>query len=222
MEDFSYRGKEVKFWRVTGEVIGSDKYSETHVSVSSSGGGGYVGPHGGHISAPNIHTTTTAITNHEFWIKTEEGLEKAIKLRGVDIPLRVGQRITIISACRKADGSGWTQDGPGWYSVLVNHSVEKHWYIQSAEELNKNLQLEMFTGISAIMAGAIAFSIAYFTASSGLGGKNWGTASWELAFWVAGAFFAYRVIVKLSRWFEISSKLKLHLSNLAQFAYKNY
>ncbi len=39
MENFTHCGKEVEFWQVTGEVLGSNKYSETHVSVSSSGGG---------------------------------------------------------------------------------------------------------------------------------------------------------------------------------------
>lgn len=67
MENFKHRNKEIEFWSVTGEIMAQNKYSETH--VSSSGGGGYIGAHGGHIRAPSVHSTT--VTNHEFWIKTE-------------------------------------------------------------------------------------------------------------------------------------------------------
>ena len=44
MKNFSINGREIEFWERTGEVLASDKHSETH--VWSSGGGGAVGPHG--------------------------------------------------------------------------------------------------------------------------------------------------------------------------------
>ena len=207
---FIHRGKNVEFWQVTGEVLGSNKYSETH--VSSSGGGGYVGQHGGHVSAPTIHSST--VTNHEFWIKTEDGLEKPIKLRGIDVPLRPGQKITLISAGRKEAGSGW-------YSILVNHSAGKHWFINSAEELNKMLKLELLTGKSLLIAGAIAWGVAYVTAPNHYRGKDWGDASWEIALGAAGIFIVYRLIIKISRVSSLTKKLKSHLENLAQLAYKN-
>jgi hypothetical protein len=144
MNSFVHRGKEVEFLQVTGEVLGSNKYSETH--VSSSGGGGYVGKYGGNVSAPQIHST--AVTNHEFWIKTEDGVEVDIKLQGTDIPLRVGQRISVIAATRKGSERMW-------YSVLVNHSAGKHWFINKADDLNKLLKLEQCTGKSLIVAGCI-------------------------------------------------------------------
>lgn len=215
MEDFSHRGKKVEFWRITGEVLGSDKYSETHVSVSSSGGGGYVGPNGGYVSAPTVNSSSSTVTNHEFWIKTEDGLEKDIKLRGVDIPLRPGQKITLISAGRKGAGSGW-------YSILVNHSAGKHWFINSAEELNKHLKLELLTGKSLLIAGAMAWGIAYLTAPDGYRGKSWDNASWELALGAAGVFIVFRLVVKLNRVSGLTKRLKQQLENLAQLAYKNY
>ncbi len=97
MESFKHGKKEVAFYTVTGEVLGNDKYSETH--VSSSGGGGYVGQYGGHISAPQVSSRTT--TNQEIWIKTESGSEKSIQLKGYDIPMRPGHKITVISAGNK-------------------------------------------------------------------------------------------------------------------------
>ncbi|MBO0399812.1 hypothetical protein ACK36F_07690 [Aeromonas veronii] len=214
MEDFTHCGKEVEFWQVTGEVLGSNKYSETHVSVSSSGGGGYVGPNGGHVSAPSVHSTSSTITNHEFWIKTEDGLEKDIKLRGVDVPLRPGQKITLISAKRKGADNGW-------YSILVNHSAGKHWFINSAEELNKKLKLELLTGKSLLIAGAIIWSVAYLTAPEGYRGKSWDDASWGIALGAAGIFIVYRLIIKLSRVSGLIKKLESHLESLAQSAYKD-
>ena len=215
MEDFTHRGKDVEFWQVTGEVLGTDKYSETHVSVSSSGGGGYVGAYGGHVSAPTVHSTSSTVTNHEFWIKTEDGLEKDIKLRGVDIPLRPGQKITLISAGRKGAGNGW-------HSILVNHSAGKHWFINNAEALNKKLKLELLTGKSLLIAGAIAWGIAYLTAPNGYRGKNWNGASWEIALGAAGIFIVYRLVVKLSRASGLIKNLKTHLENIAHSAYKNF
>lgn len=111
MEDFKHGRKTVAFWAMTGEVLDSSKYSETHVSVSSSGGGGsgYIHPqYRGHINvqAPQVHSTSTSIVNHEFWIRTKDGSEKPAELRNVDIPLRAGQKITLISCGNKKKNSG--------------------------------------------------------------------------------------------------------------------
>ena len=211
MEDFQYKNKEVKFWRVTGEVLGQNKYSKTH--VSSSGGGGYVGKGGGHVSAPKVHSTT--VTHHEFWIKEEDGSEKSVKLSGHDIPLREGQKITLISAGIKGKDSGF-------YSVLVNHNAKKHWFINSAGDLNKKLKLEVLTGKSLLIAGAIAGGIVYFTAPDRYRGKAWDDASWDIALGVAGIVIVYRLVVKLSRVSGLTKKLKSHLEDLAQLTYKNF
>lgn len=203
MEGFSYRGKDVEFWRITGEVLGSNKYSETRVNVSSSGGGGYIGPNGGHVAPTTVDVSSTTVINHEFWIKTEDGHEKDVKFSGVDIPLRPGQKITLISAGRKGTGSGW-------YSILVNHSAGKHWFIKSAEELNPYLKLEMVTGKSLLIAGAIVCTGYIFY------------APWELTWAAAGVFIVYRLVVKISRTSGLKKSLQQHLENLAQFAHKNY
>lgn len=200
MKNFTHRRKSVEFWKISGEVIGSNKFSETH--VSSSGGGGYIGQHGGHVTAPTVRSET--VTNHEFWIKTEDGLEKDIKLRGIDVPLRSGQKITLISAGIKGTNKGW-------YSILVNHSAGKHWFINSAEELNKTLKIEVITGKSLIVAIAIFLGICYFTGPS---------PSWELALVASGVFFLFRVVTKLRRVTRLKTKLKSHLEQLAQSTYQ--
>lgn len=216
MENFKHRKKEIEFWQLTGEVLGSDKYSETHVSVSSSGGGGYVGPNGGHVSAPKVHSSSSSITNHEFWIKTADGLEKDIKLKGADIPLRAGQKITLISAGRKGKDTGW-------YSVLVNHSAGKHWFINKADDLNNRLRIELMTGKSLIIAAIILFGTAYLTAPESYGyflDRNFGRAEWGVAWGLAIGFGVLRFLIKTVRISSLYKRLNSHLENLAQQAYQ--
>ena len=92
MENFTwFDGKEFKFWTRTGEVISSNKRSETH--IMSSGGGGHVDPqYGGHVAAAQV--SSKVVTVHEFWFREENGKEIAVNMRDVNIPLAVGQKIT--------------------------------------------------------------------------------------------------------------------------------
>jgi len=141
-EDFVHRGKTIEFHYATGEVIGTNKFSETHITSSGGGGtvNGYVGPYGGHVGgavdAPVV--TSRSVTNHEFWIRTDDGKEVPIKLLGVDIPLLAGHRITIFEASNK-------KKGIGYYFCIVNHSAERSFTINNAKELNKKLSLEWST-----------------------------------------------------------------------------
>ena len=227
MEDFSYRRKYVEFWQVTGEVLKSDKYNETH--ISGRGGGGYIGQYGGRIKPITIDSST--VINHEFWIKTEYGVEQDINLSNIDIPLRPGQKITLISAARK--GAGF-----GFYSILVNHSAGKHWFINSAKDLNKKLQLEQLTGKSLIIAGAMAWglsflidenlqyvrdSILYIQNLTGIfKGIDWQNIAKTLIWGIPSVFVVYRLILKLGRVSDLTNKLENHLEKLAQLAYINY
>ncbi|MHB0972986.1 MAG: hypothetical protein ACYC0P_01915 [Thiobacillus sp.] len=74
-----------------GEVIGQQKWSETEVHAS--GGGGYVGQHGGFVAPPKISSTTSE--KHEFWIREDGGKETAIELSDANFPVREGQRVWI-------------------------------------------------------------------------------------------------------------------------------
>ena len=148
LESFKYNGKEIRFWDVTGEVLSSSKFSETQ--VWSSGGGGSVGPNGGQIAAPTIHSK--AITNHEFWILTADGKEKPIQLNDVNIPLKEGQKITLIAAKDVEDAEN------GFISVLINHNADRHWSVQNAKSLNESFKLEKLN-IFGLMGIAFLISI---------------------------------------------------------------
>jgi len=211
MENFSYRGKVVKFWRITGEVLASDKRTETHVYSSGGGGnieGNITGGYGyvsGHISAPKIHSES--ITSQEFWIKTEDGTERSVQLYNSDIPLRIGQKITLIWADREG-----IKNRP--YIILVNHNANRHWFILNNRTLNQRLELEMLTGKSLFkniaIISAILVAITYIT------------DSFLYGFGSAGIFIVYKWMAKLNKVNGLCDMLKKHLENLAQFAYKNY
>ena len=118
MENFKWFDREFEFSTLTGEVVSNNKFSETH--VSSSGGGGYVdAKYGGNVAAAQVHSTVTTV--HEFWVKDEAGKEHPINMRGINVPLAVGQKITLIS-------SGFVGKNK-YYVLLVNHNADKHWHL---------------------------------------------------------------------------------------------
>ncbi len=72
-----------------GEVIGQQKWSETE--ISSSGGGGYIGPQGGNITAPTISSSSK--TKQEIWIREDDGLEFPLELTDSSFSAMQGQRV---------------------------------------------------------------------------------------------------------------------------------
>lgn len=109
------RNNALKFKVIEGVIVDEKKWTETKV-ISSSPGGGYVGPNGGYISGPTVRTRS--IPHHNLWIKDHKsGKEFPLDLGGRDIPLRAGHEIFIV----KAD--------PGEDDIhmvfMVNRSTEK-------------------------------------------------------------------------------------------------
>jgi hypothetical protein len=207
MESFKYRKKEIVFYKVAGEVLGNDKYSETH--VSSSGGGGYVGQYGGHVSAPQVSSITT--TNQEIWIKTESGSEESIQLKGYDIPMRSGHKISVILAGNKDAGS--------YYTVIVNHSTGKHWLLHNADGLNERLNIERATGKSLLIAVLMFFSL--LSLGLGIGGGEFDLEYNWILWGLPIGFLLYRNAVKASRYNDMCKALNLHLENIVKQAYQN-
>lgn len=197
MDSFKYKNKEVVFWSVTGEVIGQNKYSETH--ISSSGGGGQVINGSGFVKAPEINTET--IENHEFWIRKPNGTEKSIKLVDANIPLRIGQKITLISA-------GLKDKDTGYHVVLVNHNANSHWFVNNLVNITeRKLKLSKRASVLPIfIAPFVWFFLSYV----------WGDV--VAAIFCGGSAYAW-IKTKKSRFDDAYSKLKSHLEMLAQNAY---
>ncbi|MBM0212917.1 MULTISPECIES: hypothetical protein [Pseudomonas syringae group] len=199
MQDFTHGDKTIEFTSLVGEVIGSEKLSETH--VSSSGGGGYVGREGGHVRAAQI--SSTSVINHEFWVRDDTGIEHDVKLKGQDIPLRTGQRITLIKVKHK-NGSG-----KGWYSIIVNHSAAKHWFLNSAPALNQLLGLQSLH-FKVMMIGIAVIAILGYL-----------TGAYMFAFLAGVGYLVYRYTVDFKCYKKMETRLNLHLEQLAQQAYDN-
>lgn len=100
-------------WTVTG-VVADDQHSSS-TRVFSSGGGGYVGPDGGHVSAPQIHSETT--TRQSVWITDDNRKDHELSLRNMEIPLRIGQRVTARFVMR-AGATEWRLE------TFTNHSAD--------------------------------------------------------------------------------------------------
>lgn len=102
----------IKFQGLSGTVISEKTWSETR--VSSTGGGGYMGPYGGQISAPNVRTQVTA--KRELWLKGDDEKEHSIRLTGSLLPVREGHRVSVLWGIKDGQSSG-----P--YVLLTNNTI---------------------------------------------------------------------------------------------------
>ncbi len=130
MDQFEYRGKKLVVWSESGVVLSASKHSVTN--VGSYGGGGWVGPQGGTVAAPTIVSTTT--TKQEIWIRLDDGQEKAIKLSGLDVSVREGQRVTFIAAKPE-------RAEIGFWVTLVNHAANEQRQLTNLKEIDRKGKL---------------------------------------------------------------------------------
>lgn len=102
----------IHFHELTGTVIGEKIWSETH--VTSSGGGGVVGRHGGYVSAPKIKAKLH--TRRVIWLRDQQGNDHPLELVNFGLPVLEGHQVTAYWA---------TKDGAsaGPYVFVVNHST---------------------------------------------------------------------------------------------------
>jgi hypothetical protein len=78
-----------------GTVVAGKLWNTTH--VSSSGGGGYIGPQGGHVYAPQVRSTVTQY--EQLFVRSDTQEERAVTIRnGVDIGVREGHRVSLLYA----------------------------------------------------------------------------------------------------------------------------
>ena len=74
---------------IRGTVYGVQRWSDTH--VGSSGGGGYVGTHGGHVSAAQVHSDV--VQRQSFFMKCEDGKDRQMNIESVSVA--DGHQLTI-------------------------------------------------------------------------------------------------------------------------------
>lgn len=195
MNNFKHGKREIEFWTTSGEVMSSEKRSETH--VSSSGGGGHVGREGGYVAPPTIQSE--AITKHEFWMKTDEGKEMPVQLEGLDIPLLPGQKVTMLSAKKKGNDSGY-------YAALINHSAGQYWPVSKAETLLSNFKMQHQHALMFLLfTPAMAWLGSTVTREIILGGGLF-----------AGGYAIFHIIVNFMLNVGLDNKLDSHIDGLAK------
>ncbi|MBK5301649.1 MULTISPECIES: hypothetical protein [Gammaproteobacteria] len=185
MHDFTHGDKTVSFTVLSGEVVGSEKVSETR--VTSTGG---VHVNGNDRDVTPVRISSVSIINHEFWVKTPDGVEHDVKLRGVDIPLRTGQEISLISALNK--------DGSPLHTILQNHTASKRWVLRDANVLNTELELSPFNWKTVLIVLGLCVA---------------GLATAGLGFLAATGYFCYA-------WYQGSQRKKLLISDLNAYIEK--
>lgn len=95
----------------SGEVVGTETWSQTRVSGKSSGmsiGG---------IGASNGRTTSTVTNVGQVWVKTDEGQEIAVRVNPDKFATREGHRVSMIVSANKS--------GPAHMIAAVNHATGK-------------------------------------------------------------------------------------------------
>ncbi|PCC20596.1 hypothetical protein [Halomonas sp. JB37] len=196
MNDLNYRGTQISFWQLQGEVLDSDRYSRTHVEAHGSAGYG---------RAPSVRVNQT--THHDFWIREDDGSERSIQLEDVNVPLRAGQRVTVICASHP-------DSQRGWLCSLVNHSTGQAHEIIPAKTLQQRLRLERMTGVSLVLALVVGALVVFLTLpSSDYFAYPWRMVRWDWAIAAAIAVLVWRAWRKLRRSDRAANALKEHIGN---------
>jgi hypothetical protein len=153
MESFTVEGKQVTLPVMFGEVTGSGKRSDSY--VSGSGGGG-----NGNYRQP-VSISTTVVVTQEFFVMGMDGKETPYKIVDLDIPIRDGQRVTMVSATVSGKGS--------WPVRLVNHSADRSWPVNAPRMIAQELGLAEKYKVTALKVAGIwvagmflPFGVAFF------------------------------------------------------------
>lgn len=101
----------MKFIEFTGEVVGSETWSQTRVSGKSSGMS-----YGG-IGVSNGRTTSSVTNVGQVWVKTDEGEEIAVRVNPDKFATREGHRVSMIVNAPKS--------GPAQMVAAINHATGK-------------------------------------------------------------------------------------------------
>lgn len=216
MESFSYKGKTLKFRKLTGAVISIKDRSETR--LHSSGGGGHVGPQGGYVPAPTIRMEKT--DRLEIWIKADGGNEECFEMPTTDIPLREGQRITLIFYVGPEDKNH--------VSVLVNHDARRHWFLLNAESLAQAIAINPIRAIlgslalrsSAVIQTLMSRLVIVHLAALGLAYAIFTKTDSPLLGWgIAGALWFLYIMKMRKEFTAVHKSIEAHLGHLVEDTY---
>ena len=114
-----------EFMTITGCVLQSNKWSETHIS----GGGGGGMTYGGHGSSHVNDVSSQVISQGEIWVRDEAGKEHHLRFSGIEVPTRGGHILTAIYARAKRDKKGLY-----FLASLYNHTTGENYTLNKVLE----------------------------------------------------------------------------------------
>ncbi|KAE9647446.1 hypothetical protein [Pseudomonas sp. PB106] len=196
MHQFTHGDVTVDFTVLSGEVVGSEKMSETH--ITSTGGNGQFDSNGQPIA---VHINSVMVINHEFWIRTADGIEHDVNFRGLDIPLRSGQDISLISAVSN-------DRKKLLHTHLQNQASAKTYLIRDGKALNTDLGLSPFRWKPLLIAFALWIGL--------------GLLAGVLGFLVGTGYYIYECVKGSKRKKLLISELDAFLARLNQQVESNY
>ena len=155
MDSFKFRNHDVKFSKIKGDVLDTNKFSETHVSSYA----------GSKDHAPTVSSTT--ITTHEFWVREESGKEKSVTIIDRNVPLRAGHNVSVLYAGSKH----------GKMPVAIaNNTTGERSVIYKAKKINKLLLDKSTYGTQVFCTLFFGYLIGIFTGDSIVFWAVFGTA----------------------------------------------
>lgn len=161
------------FYR-TGTVRGVGNWSETHMSASSSGGGGQMYNGTGHVSAPTLRVSSSTTEVLRFFLEYGADDEDEMTVKGGGFAAREGQRVSVIRIGSR----------PNWgYSVAYhNHNTGSthcpdRWLEWPLEDAPKKAMLLLAPIGAGILGAVIGGSTLALLAA--LGAFGW--AAWDLS-----------------------------------------
>jgi len=191
------------FNRTTGQVIALDRRAD--VRVQSSGGGGYLHPqHGGFVAPPRVSSVSTPVL--EFFLRSTDGVEHAIKLRGMELPLRTGHFLSLVTMKRPG--------GSARYALLINHDLERWWILSG--DWKKRLGLLGGTG-AVVMSVLLALYVCAAVAKTmSLSDRSTGSLGILLLLTVFVA-----LINRSTRKIALNNAWRRHLEGIARESLRN-
>lgn len=136
-----------------GRVLSVKNWSDTH--ISSSGGGGYVGQHGGYVAPARVHSQVVQRT--ELFAVNIDGEEKNFDLSGVDVSFREGSAIFVVWGSE-------TGSSTGQYLYIENLDTRERFAANCPLKVRgsffKSLSYGLFSGIVCLLFGfVVLFSL---------------------------------------------------------------
>lgn len=140
-------------------------------------------------------------------MKSDTGEELPIKVSGKDIPLRVGQNITVFYV-------GWKAKKNGWGSVLLNRSAQRYWFINNVDELSELLD-EQLGGSDRYFWFLVFIGFAFVILMAAAGSRQGGDAIF-LIFIISVIVGVMMKIVRKARINNLGRHLKKELESLVE------